>query len=53
MQTPRGKYEDPRERNRFCIEDPFEIEFNVARCVSKDGLYLVRTPTDSIYSAAY
>ncbi|EGN91781.1 hypothetical protein SERLA73DRAFT_66841, partial [Serpula lacrymans var. lacrymans S7.3] len=37
-----GKYNDARERNRFCIEDPFEADFNVARCVTKDGLYLIR-----------
>ncbi|KAG2145479.1 uncharacterized protein EDB93DRAFT_508234 [Suillus bovinus] len=37
-----GRYNDSRERNRFCIEDPFEIDFNVARCVTKEGLYLIR-----------
>ncbi|CDO75459.1 hypothetical protein BN946_scf184823.g13 [Trametes cinnabarina] len=31
-----------RERNRLCIEDPFETDFNVARCVTKDGLYTIR-----------
>lgn len=31
-----------RDRNRFCIEDPFEIDYNVARCVTKDGLYTIR-----------
>ncbi|KAG6901731.1 hypothetical protein C0995_008619 [Termitomyces sp. Mi166 len=38
-----GRYNDARERNRFCIEDPFEIDYNVARCVTKDGLYTVIT----------
>ncbi|KZT05204.1 PAP/OAS1 substrate-binding domain-containing protein, partial [Laetiporus sulphureus 93-53] len=33
---------DPRERNRLCIEDPFEIDYNVARCVTRDGLYTIR-----------
>ncbi|KAG2107627.1 uncharacterized protein F5147DRAFT_613129 [Suillus discolor] len=37
-----GRYNDSRERNRFCIEDPFEIDFNVARCVTKEGLYQIR-----------
>ncbi|KIM58068.1 hypothetical protein SCLCIDRAFT_16840 [Scleroderma citrinum Foug A] len=37
-----SKYNDSRERNRFCIEDPFEIDFNVARCVTKEGLYQIR-----------
>ncbi|KAI0033512.1 hypothetical protein K488DRAFT_47592, partial [Vararia minispora EC-137] len=37
-----SRYKDSRERNRFCIEDPFETDFNVARCVTKDGLYLIR-----------
>ncbi|OBZ74431.1 Poly(A) RNA polymerase protein cid1 [Grifola frondosa] len=32
----------PRERNRLCIEDPFEMDYNVARCVTKDGLYTIR-----------
>lgn len=31
-----------RERNRLCIEDPFETNFNVARCVTRDGLYTIR-----------
>ncbi|TCD59960.1 hypothetical protein EIP91_011011, partial [Steccherinum ochraceum] len=31
-----------RERNRLCIEDPFETDFNVARCVTRDGLYTIR-----------
>ena len=39
-----GRYHDTRERNRFCIEDPFETDYNVARCVTKDGLYTVRPP---------
>ncbi|KAG1777894.1 hypothetical protein EV702DRAFT_1098259 [Suillus placidus] len=37
-----SRYNDSRERNRFCIEDPFEIDFNVARCVTKEGLYQIR-----------
>ncbi|KAF9025095.1 hypothetical protein BDZ89DRAFT_1017102 [Hymenopellis radicata] len=37
-----SRYNDARERNRFCIEDPFETDFNVARCVTKDGLYTIR-----------
>ncbi|GLB44146.1 putative cid1 family poly A polymerase [Lyophyllum shimeji] len=37
-----GRYNDSRERNRLCIEDPFEIDYNVARCVTKDGLYTIR-----------
>ncbi|KAK7688506.1 hypothetical protein QCA50_008044 [Cerrena zonata] len=31
-----------RERNRLCIEDPFEVDFNVSRCVTRDGLYTIR-----------
>ncbi|KAH7907380.1 hypothetical protein BJ138DRAFT_1160301 [Hygrophoropsis aurantiaca] len=37
-----GRYNDARERNRFCVEDPFETDFNVARCVTKEGLYKIR-----------
>ncbi|KAH9976697.1 hypothetical protein BGW80DRAFT_876007 [Lactifluus volemus] len=37
-----ARYKDLRERNRFCIEDPFETDFNVARCVTRDGLYTIR-----------
>ncbi|KAF9054216.1 hypothetical protein BJ165DRAFT_694178 [Panaeolus papilionaceus] len=37
-----GNRYDSRERNRLCIEDPFEVDFNVARCVTKDGLYTIR-----------
>ncbi|KAE9403746.1 PAP/OAS1 substrate-binding domain-containing protein [Gymnopus androsaceus JB14] len=37
-----SRYNDARERNRFCIEDPFETDYNVARCVTKDGLYTIR-----------
>ncbi|KAL4077716.1 hypothetical protein J3A83DRAFT_4215925 [Scleroderma citrinum] len=37
-----SKYNDSRERNRFCIEDPFEVDYNVARCVTKEGLYQIR-----------
>ncbi|KAF8999785.1 hypothetical protein BDQ17DRAFT_1246177 [Cyathus striatus] len=36
------KYNSARERNRLCIEDPFETDYNVARCVTKDGLYTIR-----------
>lgn len=34
-----------RDRNRLCIEDPFEISYNVARTVTKDGLYTVSIPS--------
>ncbi|KAI6038002.1 hypothetical protein EDC04DRAFT_2071480 [Pisolithus marmoratus] len=37
-----SKFNDARERNRFCIEDPFETDFNVARCVTREGLYQIR-----------
>ncbi|CAK5271035.1 unnamed protein product [Mycena citricolor] len=37
-----SRYHDSRERNRLCIEDPFESDFNVGRCVSKDGIYTIR-----------
>ncbi|KIK95230.1 hypothetical protein PAXRUDRAFT_827214 [Paxillus rubicundulus Ve08.2h10] len=37
-----SKFNDARERNRFCIEDPFETDFNIARCVTKEGLYQIR-----------
>ncbi|KAI9508040.1 hypothetical protein F5148DRAFT_1368071 [Russula earlei] len=37
-----ARYKDARERNRFCIEDPFETGFNVARCVTREGLYAIR-----------
>ncbi|KZT37127.1 hypothetical protein SISSUDRAFT_1006570 [Sistotremastrum suecicum HHB10207 ss-3] len=38
-----GRYQDlAQERNRLCIEDPFENDYNVARCVTRDGLYLIR-----------
>ncbi|KAJ6598675.1 hypothetical protein B0H10DRAFT_2085509 [Mycena sp. CBHHK59/15] len=37
-----SRYHDSRERNRLCIEDPFELDFNVGRCVTKDGLYTIR-----------
>lgn len=33
--------ESSRDRNRLCIEDPFEVNYNVARTVTKDGLYTV------------
>ncbi|KAF5391962.1 hypothetical protein D9757_003284 [Collybiopsis confluens] len=38
--TPGRYYND--ERNRLCVEDPFETDYNVARCVTKDGLYTIR-----------
>lgn len=34
-----------RDRNRLCIEDPFEVSYNVARTVTKDGLYTVSQRT--------
>ncbi|KAG6857027.1 hypothetical protein H0H87_010700 [Tephrocybe sp. NHM501043] len=37
-----SRYNDFRERNRLCIEDPFETDFNVARSVTRDGLYTIR-----------
>ncbi|TFK24857.1 hypothetical protein FA15DRAFT_591711 [Coprinopsis marcescibilis] len=37
-----NRYDSARERNRLCIEDPFEMDYNVARCVTKDGLYTIR-----------
>ncbi|KAH6904438.1 hypothetical protein BKA70DRAFT_1193148 [Coprinopsis sp. MPI-PUGE-AT-0042] len=37
-----SRYDPGRERNRLCIEDPFEMDYNVARCVTKDGLYTIR-----------
>ncbi|KAF9265154.1 Nucleotidyltransferase [Marasmius fiardii PR-910] len=37
-----SRYNDARERNRLCIEDPFETDFNVGRCVTRDGLYTIR-----------
>ncbi|KAF7297104.1 hypothetical protein MIND_00943300 [Mycena indigotica] len=37
-----SRFHDSRERNRLCIEDPFELDFNVGRCVSKDGIYTIR-----------
>lgn len=36
-----GLNENARDRNRLCIEDPFETPYNVARTVTKDGLYTV------------
>ncbi|EJD04947.1 PAP/OAS1 substrate-binding domain-containing protein, partial [Fomitiporia mediterranea MF3/22] len=36
------RFKDGRERNRLCIEDPFETDYNVARCVTRDGLYVIR-----------
>ncbi|ORY26876.1 hypothetical protein BCR39DRAFT_248154 [Naematelia encephala] len=37
-----GLNEMARDRNRLCIEDPFEVTYNVARTVTKDGLYTIR-----------
>ncbi|KAK4685371.1 terminal uridylyltransferase, partial [Tremellales sp. Uapishka_1] len=37
-----GLNEMARDRNRLCIEDPFETTYNVARTVTKDGLYTIR-----------
>ncbi|RXK37596.1 hypothetical protein M231_05138 [Tremella mesenterica] len=37
-----GVNEMARDRNRLCIEDPFETTYNVARTVTKDGLYTIR-----------
>ncbi|KAF9516649.1 hypothetical protein BS47DRAFT_1483802 [Hydnum rufescens UP504] len=38
-----GRYSDSsRDRNRLCIEDPFETNYNVSRTVTKDGLYTIR-----------
>ncbi|KAL7412216.1 hypothetical protein BDY24DRAFT_112687 [Mrakia frigida] len=37
-----GINEMARDRNRLCIEDPFETSYNVARTVTKDGLYTIR-----------
>ncbi|WVQ97825.1 hypothetical protein IAU59_004940 [Kwoniella sp. CBS 9459] len=37
-----GLNEMARDRNRLCIEDPFEVSYNVARTVTKDGLYTIR-----------
>ncbi|KAH7100474.1 hypothetical protein BKA62DRAFT_800574 [Auriculariales sp. MPI-PUGE-AT-0066] len=31
-----------RDGNRVCIEDPFETEYNVGRCVTQEGLFLIR-----------
>lgn len=54
-----GTNETARDRNRLCIEvspfighrirmltsqDPFEVSYNVARTVTKDGLYTVCLP---------
>jgi hypothetical protein len=41
-----------RDRNRLCIEDPFEISYNVARTVTKDGLYTVRETVQRYLSSA-
>ncbi|KAF8316434.1 PAP/OAS1 substrate-binding domain-containing protein, partial [Clavulina sp. PMI_390] len=41
-QTEPDARDSARERNRFCIEDPFETGYNVARTVTKDGLYTIR-----------
>ena len=31
----------PQLVSKGLLQDPFEIDFNVARCVTKDGLYTV------------
>ncbi|KAJ9111463.1 hypothetical protein QFC19_001232 [Naganishia cerealis] len=41
-----GLNENARDRNRLCIEDPFETPYNVARTVTKDGLYTHRDQRD-------
>lgn len=43
-----GLNEMARDRNRLCIEDPFEISYNVARTVTKDGLYTASRNTSRI-----
>jgi len=42
-----------RDRNRLCIEDPFEISYNVARTVTKDGLYTVSLLANHGHSHSY
>ncbi|TIC69812.1 hypothetical protein E3Q02_00725 [Wallemia mellicola] len=37
-----GASEFARDRNRLCIEDPFDTTYNVARTVTADGLYTIR-----------
>ncbi|GAA97964.1 uncharacterized protein L969DRAFT_92111 [Mixia osmundae IAM 14324] len=32
----------PRELNKLCIEDPFQTDYNVARTVTKDGIFTIR-----------
>jgi hypothetical protein len=31
-------------------QDPFELDYNVARCVTKDGLYLVIFPANPTFT---
>lgn len=31
-----------RDQHKLCIEDPFQLDYNVARTVTKDGLYTIR-----------
>lgn len=45
-----GLNENARDRNRLCIEDPFETPYNVARTVTKDGLYTVSVVVGSTFS---
>ncbi|KAG0654967.1 hypothetical protein C6P46_001306 [Rhodotorula mucilaginosa] len=33
-----------RDQHKLCIEDPFQLDYNVARTVTKDGLYTVSRP---------
>ncbi|EJD41094.1 PAP/OAS1 substrate-binding domain-containing protein, partial [Auricularia subglabra TFB-10046 SS5] len=42
VSRPSRSYSSRRDGNRLCIEDPFETDFNVGRCVTKEGLYLIR-----------
>ncbi|CAG7851319.1 Terminal uridylyltransferase cid1 {ECO:0000305} Short=TUTase cid1 {ECO:0000305}; {ECO:0000269/PubMed:12218190, ECO:0000269/PubMed:22751018, ECO:0000269/PubMed:22885303, ECO:0000269/PubMed:24322298, ECO:0000269/PubMed:25712096}; {ECO:0000269/PubMed:17353264, ECO:0000269/PubMed:17449726, ECO:0000269/PubMed:19430462, ECO:0000269/PubMed:22751018, ECO:0000269/PubMed:22885303, ECO:0000269/PubMed:24322298}; AltName: Full=Caffeine-induced death protein 1 {ECO:0000303/PubMed:10757807}; AltName: Full=Poly(A) polymer len=37
-----NKPPDPREGTSLWIEDPFATDFNVGRCVTRDGLYTIR-----------
>ncbi|KAG8832497.1 hypothetical protein FRC20_007888, partial [Serendipita sp. 405] len=36
------KSNDPRDGTSLWIEDPFATDFNVGRCVTRDGLYTIR-----------
>ncbi|GAA5920729.1 hypothetical protein JCM6882_001978, partial [Rhodosporidiobolus microsporus] len=31
-----------RDQHKLCIEDPFQLDYNVARTVTRDGLYTIR-----------